>query len=207
VAASFTAYLLLHQVWGHDRPAFVDAAPSAKPARGRTSGHAYQMDRYEGIVDSLLGHVTLDAGQLAAVVGMSAGAPTGPSQADLDRIARERQRALDRYVRDRDTAKLAEAMAGLDRDQAALQIPQPAAPVPADVAVRFLAELPKTWAKAKGGQGRAMLATALFDRIDVLGMREATVHLSAHAVRHGLAAVLPAELRIPVSGRGERSRA
>jgi hypothetical protein len=51
-----------------------------------------------------------------------------------------------------------------------------------------------------------MLATALFDRIDVLGMREATVHLSAHAVRHGLAAVLPAELRIPVGGRGERSK-
>lgn len=35
-------------------------------------------------------------------------------------------------------------------------------------------------------------------------MREATVSLSAHAVRHGLAAVLPAELRIPVYGRGER---
>jgi DNA invertase Pin-like site-specific DNA recombinase len=185
-------------------PAFVEAAPSAKPRRGRTNGHAYQMDRYEGIVDSLLGHVTLDAGQLAAVVGLSAGVPAGPSQADLDRIARERQRALDRYVRDRDTAKLGEAMASLDRDQAALQIPQPAEPVPADVAVAFLSELPKTWAKAKGGQGRAMLATALFDRIDVLGMREATVHLSAHAVRHGLAAVLPAEFDSPVSGRGER---
>jgi hypothetical protein len=75
------------------------------------------------------------------------------------------------------------------------------------VAVRYLRELPKTWAKAKGGQGRAMLATALFDRIDVLGLREATVHLSAHAVRHGLAAVLPAEFDSPVSGRGERIRA
>jgi hypothetical protein len=52
--------------------------------------------------------------------------------------------------------------------------------------------------------GQAMLASALFDRIDVLGMREATVHLSAHAVRHGLAAVLPAEFDSPVSGRGER---
>src|ERR1035437_1558204 len=38
---------------------------------------------------------------------------------------------------------------------------------------------------------------SLFDRIDVLGMREATVHLSAHAVRHGLAAVLPAEFDHP----------
>jgi hypothetical protein len=52
-----------------------------------------------------------------------------------------------------------------------------------------------------------MLASALFDRIDVLGMREATVHLSAHAVRHGLAAVLPAEFSSPVSGRGERIQA
>ena len=73
--------------------------------------------------------------------------------------------------------------------------------------VAYLRELPKTWARAKGGKGRAMLASALFDRIDVLGMREATVHLSAHAVRHGLAAVLPAEFDSPVSGRGERIRA
>ena len=42
---------------------------------------------------------------------------------------------------------------------------------------------------------------SVFDRIDVLGMREATVYLSAHAVRHGLAAVLPAELRLPVNRR------
>ena len=38
----------------------------------------------------------------------------------------------------------------------------------------------------------------------VARMQEATVHLSAHAVRHGLAAALPAEVGILVSGRGER---
>ena len=57
------------------------------------------------------------------------------------------------------------------------------------------------------GRGRIRspaLASALFSRIEVLGIREATVHLSAHAVRHGLAAALPAELRILVNGRGER---
>ena len=47
-------------------------------------------------------------------------------------------------------------------------------------------------------------ASALFDRIDVLGITEATVYLSAHAIRHGLGAALPAELGILVSGRGER---
>jgi hypothetical protein len=78
--------------------------------------------------------------------------------------------------------------------------------IPADVAVRYLQELPKTWRLAAGGRGRQMLATALFDRIAVLGMREATVDLSEHAVRHGLAAVLPRELGISVSGRGERTR-
>jgi hypothetical protein len=67
----------------------------------------------------------------------------------------------------------------------------------------YLRELPKTWAKAKGGKGRAMLATALFDRIDVLGKREATVYLSAESVRHGLGAVIPAELDSLVSGRGD----
>ena len=76
-------------------------------------------------------------------------------------------------------------MTTLDRDQAALQAPKPAEPVPADVTLAYLRELPKTWAKAKGGRGRPRLATALFDRIEVLGMREATVYLSAHAVRHG----------------------
>ncbi|MGA3056702.1 MAG: hypothetical protein ABSE70_01500 [Candidatus Limnocylindrales bacterium] len=123
--------------------------------------------------------------------------------AELDRIARERQKALDRYVRDRDATRLGEAMTALDRDRAALRAPKPAEPVPADVAVRFLRELPQTW--AKGGKGRAMLATALFERIDILGMREAMVHLSSYAVRHGLAAVLPAELRLPARGRGERT--
>src|SRR5664280_1001267 len=39
------------------------------------------------------------------------------------------------------------------------------------------------------------------------GLSEATVYLSAHAVRHGLAAVLPAEFSSPVNPRGERSRA
>jgi hypothetical protein len=68
-------------------------------------------------------------------------------------------------------------------------------------------ELPETWRRADCGPGRRLLASALFDRIEVLGIREATVHLSSHAVRHGLAAALPAELGILVDGRGERAPA
>jgi hypothetical protein len=61
--------------------------------------------------------------------------------------------------------------------------------------------------QGQGRQGASDAGTALFDRIEVLGMAEATVSLSAHAVRYGLAAVLPSELRLPVYGRGERIRA
>jgi hypothetical protein len=37
------------------------------------------------------------------------------------------------------------------------------------------------------------------------GLSETTVYLSAHGVRHGLAAVLPAEFSSPASPRGERT--
>ncbi len=84
--------------------------------------------------------------------------------------------------------------------------PKPTEAIPADVAVRYIRELPETWRKADGGPGRQLLASVLFSRIEVLGIREATVHLSAHAVRHGLAAAIPAELGILVNGRGERIR-
>jgi hypothetical protein len=85
----------------------------------------------------------------------------------------------------------------------AIQAPRPDE-VPADVAVATCANCPRPGPGPKVGRVGRCWRTALFDRIDVLGMREATVHLSAHAVRHGLAAVLPAEFGIPVSGRGER---
>ncbi len=86
-------------------------------------------------------------------------------------------------------------MRRLDAEEARAREIRPDAGVPADVAVRYLRELPLTWAKATGGVGRQRLADALFDRIDVLGLREATVVLSADAVRHCFAEVLPEESR------------
>lgn len=79
--------------------------------------------------------------------------------------------------------------------------------VPAADAARYLRDLPATWRRAGGGPGRRLLASALFDRIYVLGVREATIHLSEQAVRHGLAGVLPERLGLVVNGRGERSSA
>jgi len=50
-----------------------------------------------------------------------------------------------------------------------------------------------------------MVADALFEHIDVLGLRKATAHLTANIVRHGLAAALPKEVGTLVCGRGERT--
>jgi hypothetical protein len=185
----------------------VAAAPVSRPRRGRTNGHAYHMDTYESVVGQLLDRVSVDAAQLTAVVGQSVAATSArPDQADLDRVTRQRQKALDRFVRDRDHGALDQAMAALDREEAAVHQAslREAKPVPADAAVRYLRELPVTWAKAQGGHGRQLLASALFDRIDVLGLQEMAITLSAHAARYGMGEVLPAELRLPVNGRGER---
>jgi GAF domain-containing protein len=117
---------------------------------------------------------------------------------------RTRSSGVVRYLCDRDATALERTMTNLDREEAAVQSRAAPEAVPADVAVLSLRELPDTWREAEGGKGRHLLASTLFDRIDVLEIQEATIHLSAHAVRHGLAAALPAEVGLPVSGRGER---
>jgi hypothetical protein len=155
----------------------------------------------------------------AAFVAASVGAGTitrvvdevsraaAPDRTVLDRIARERERAMARYLRDRDAAHLDQTMTHLDGEQAAAATTTESVDViPADVAVRYVRNLPETWRRADGGQGRRLLASSLFERVDVLGIQEATFHLSAHAVRHGLAGALPREVGILVNGRGERSR-
>jgi hypothetical protein len=78
--------------------------------------------------------------------------------------------------------------------------------VPADVAVRYLRELSTTWVKADGGPSRRMLAEALFERIDVLGARAATIRLTDSAVAYGFAAAIPDRLDVTVGYcRGERT--
>jgi len=110
-----------------------------------------------------------------------------------------------RYLKDRDSSALDASMHRLDAQEQAMRERAVPDEVPAEVAVGYLRELSKTWQEAQGGQGRALLARALFERIDVLGMSEATVTLTEHASRHGFGAVLPEEFGISVSGRGERS--
>lgn len=185
--------------------AFVEACPVAGPRRGRSNGHAYRMELYEQIVDELLARASVAAPTVASVVGQINAHSSARPDDRRPAIEAERDRALARYRRDRDMVALDKTMTELDRREVQKPDQDSRPEVTGDVAVRYLAELSETWRKAAGGRGRQLLASALFDRIDVLGLREATVHVSAEAARHGLAAVLPSELRLVVSGRGERS--
>jgi hypothetical protein len=184
-------------------PLFVAARPEHR-GRGQSPGHAYRRELYEQIVEELLAEASVGSSAITSVVGEVSRAAPASDRSVLDRIARERERAMTHYLHDRDASALERTMVRLDRDQSEAQHRNPTEAIPADVAVGYVRDLPETWRKAEGGSGRQLLASALFDRIDVLGIQEATVHLSAHAVRHGLAAALPQEMGILVNGRGER---
>jgi DNA invertase Pin-like site-specific DNA recombinase len=185
--------------------AFAEARPDTPRRRGRWNGHAYRRELFEEVVEGLLAEAAVGAGTLAGVVGVLGASSASPDRRELDRIERERAKATSSYLRDRDTARLEGRMRELDRAEEAARASRPGEAVPADVAVAYLRDLPETWRAAEGGPGRQLLAGALFSRIDVLGLREATVHLTEHAVRHGFAAALPKEVGLSVSGRGERT--
>jgi hypothetical protein len=141
------------------------------------------------------------------VVGEVTPSRQGPDRLALARIARAREAAAAKFLRDRDTDALEAAMARLDEEEREAKEEKVEDGVPADVAVRYVKNLDGTWAAADGGQGRKMLAEALFERIDVRGFRETRLHLTDAAIAHGFGAVLPERLAISVSGRGERGSA
>ncbi len=150
-------------------PPFVAARPEHR-GRGRTLGHAYRRELYEQIVEELLAEASVGASAIASVVGEVNRATSAPDRLAPDRIARERERAMAHYLRDRDASRLEQTMTRLDQEQAAAETRERPDDIPADVAVRFVQDLPETWRKAEGGSGRQLLASALFDRIDVLGI-------------------------------------
>ena len=182
------------------RPPDPSTAVAASPPDTRTA-----RELYEQIVEELLAEASLGAGAIAGVVGevrrAAAECPTARCATGSRASASARWPATSATATPQPSSGRWPASIG---EESAADNPKPAEAIPADVAVRYVRELPETWRKAEGGTGRQLLASALFSRIEVLGIREATVHLSAHAVRHGLAAALPAELRILVNGRGER---
>jgi DNA invertase Pin-like site-specific DNA recombinase len=183
---------------------FVEAKPDLPTRRGRTHGKAYRREWYEAVVGEILREVELGSHLLTSVVADVAPVTEGPDHAAIARVAREREAAANRYLRDRDMRALEATMSRLDAEMHDALSERVIDGVPAVEAVRYLRELSSTWEAADGGAGRKMLAEALFNRIDVRGFRDATVRLTDEAIANGFGAVLPEQFAISVSGRGER---
>ena len=95
---------------------FVAARPEHR-GRGQSPGHAYRRELYEQIVEELLAEASLGASVIAQVVGEVSRDAPGLDRSLLDRIAGERDRAMARYLRDRDAEALERTMVRLDQEQ------------------------------------------------------------------------------------------
>lgn len=162
-------------------------APRPRAFRNATDGPAkgvsYPADAYEAIVRQALGHVSVNAKLASEVVAALQAGDPGPDPSTTARIERDRETALARYRRDRDSAELDAAMRRLDQEEAGARAARPAGPTPREAA-EYLRDLPRLWDEAEGS-GRRLLAEALFERIDVLGARKVRLHPSASARAQG----------------------
>lgn len=91
----------------------------------------------------------------------------------MARIERDREAALRKYKQDRDTTALERTMMRLDDEereaQAATQV------ISAEDAVGWLQDLPALW-DAADDSGRRLLTEALFEKVEVLGVKSVTIH-------------------------------
>jgi hypothetical protein len=137
---------------------------------------------------------------------------SGPDSSTVARIERERNAALERFKWDRDLIGLQAAMTRLDRE--AEEAHELVRDLPtADDARRFLRDLPYLW-EAADLERRQMLARAIFERIEVLGVETVRIIPTREALDNGwFDAWAGATLHIPLSpesvryGRGERDSA
>ena len=144
-------------------------------------GASYPVAAYEGAVRKVLERVSLGASLVAEVL-------TDPPVAAPDRLAsarigRERDAALAKYSRDRDTRALEAAMARLDVESAELA----AAPVAYDpkAALEYLQSLATLWDDAPIARRR--VAEALFASMNVIGIQLIELVPSPAAIDRGLA--------------------
>ena len=192
----------------HDQacPPFRAATP-ARPRgwRGRKDGKGYRREAYESVIGRVLDQVRLGAADVARIVSLASSGDVGTDRIALRRIEQERTAAASRVVRDRNYEALRLTMERLDREEADALRSRTEAGVPADAAVRYLRGLARTWGLADGGVGRKMLVNALFEQVEVLGLREVTLRLTPEAIAHGFKDVIPERWDVTVGyGRGER---
>lgn len=175
---------------------FLEAKPRLRRRRGRLDGKAYQREWYEAVVGELLRRVSIGSDLLADVVGQVVERPAEPDAFALARIERDRDQAIARYRRGRDSAALEATMTRLDADEAAAREPVVQAGIAAADAVEVLRDVAAAWDELvdRPGEARRQLADAIFERIEVSGFRSATVTLTAHARAHGFDQVIPREL-------------
>ncbi len=149
----------------------------------RHKGVSYPADSYENLVRQALAHVSANAELAAVVVARLAEDETAPDPVALARIERDREAAMARYRRDRDTAALEATMRSLDQEEATARAAHTDG-LTSEEAIESLRELPKLWDDAEPS-GRKLLAEALFERIDVLAARKVRLHPSASAKAQG----------------------
>ncbi|MGO9177673.1 MAG: hypothetical protein ACLQBX_15120 [Candidatus Limnocylindrales bacterium] len=132
-----------------------------------------------------LAHVSAGADLVSEVVAGLRDDAREPAPETLARIERDREIALGRYRRDRDTHVLDASMSRFDAEEAAARERAIEGPT-ATEAVAYLRDLLVSWDEAEGS-GRKLLAEALFERVEVLGTRKVHIRPSPSAMRYGWA--------------------
>jgi len=159
------------------RPA---VTPRKSPGDGRVKGESYKTDVYDDLVPQILDRVRVGAMTLTEVV---AGLETHPDTTfTIARIERDHEAAAGRFLRDRDTHALEQAMSRLDAEEASAKASTKI--VSAADAVAWLHDLPALWAAADDS-GRRLLTEAIFEKVEVLGVQSVTIHPTPEADAQG----------------------
>jgi hypothetical protein len=153
---------------------FKDAAPRTRRAfsrtyDGRVRGESYPADWYDGMIGDAFRKVsassTLATKTIAKALALNS---TNIDSFNVARIARDRDRATTRYLRDRDIASLQATMTRLDAEEQVAQ-DEPEDVVTPAKARHYLANLWELWQDTEP-EGRRAIAEAAFDRIDAIGI-------------------------------------
>ncbi len=140
--------------------------------------------------------------KVATVAEATRSAPEGSDVLARARISRERDQAALRFAKDRDLGRLEATMARLDAEAEAAVVRPSRVPTAAE-ARAYLESLPEPWAKTSDA-GRHAIAEAVFERIDVLGVTDYTLTLTARATAHGWDVAFGAGVVRATEGRSGR---
>ena len=190
-------------------------AAVSRPARAfrrggdrRVRGDSYRAELYDEAIEQAFARVAVGGRTMADTVALAT--KPEPVKADVlahARIERERDAAALRFARDRDLPMLEATMARLDAQ--AERSAEATVPLPTAAEARaYLEDLPRLW-RETDADGRRAIAEAVFERIDVLGVTDYTIHPTAEAVALGWADAFGPEFTCSIgrSGRGGRTRA